>query len=114
MIIPTEEIKKVHKFIFEHGCIVVEDKPTFEEHPMIDVTNHKVMKIVKSMTSKGLLNRRFVWNHAYYTINDAGIAWLRKKLFLENTEYPATHAGLGAVPSKKEEVAAEEAPAFRR
>ena len=113
MIIPTEEIKKVHKFIFEHGCIVVEDKPTFEEHPMIDVTNHKVMKVVRSMTSKGLLDRRFIWNHAYYTVNDAGITWLRKKLFLDNTEYPATHTALAAMP-EKDEPATEETPTFRR
>ncbi|OAG29529.1 small subunit ribosomal protein S1e [Nematocida displodere] len=112
MIIPTQEIKKVHEFIFTNGCIVVEDKSTLENHPMIDVTNHKVMKIVKSMNSKGLFDREFIWKHAYYTLNHTGIQWLRNKLYLGAEEYPATHS---AMPLESEkEVAAEEATMFRR
>ncbi|KAI5187398.1 small subunit ribosomal protein S10e [Nematocida homosporus] len=104
MIIPTKEIKKVHEFIFRNGCIVVEDKPTFDFHPLIDVTNHKVMKIVKSMNSKGLFDRQFIWKHAYYTLNDTGVEWLRKKLYLGIDEYPATHT---PVPAAEKEVVAE-------
>ncbi|KAI5172750.1 small subunit ribosomal protein S10e [Nematocida sp. LUAm3] len=91
MIIPTKEIKRVHEFIFKNGCIVVEDNATFDMHPMIDVTNHKVMKIVRSLTSKGVLTRQFIWRHAYYTITNEGVEWLRRKLYLGEEEHPATH-----------------------
>ncbi|KAI5189340.1 small subunit ribosomal protein S10e [Nematocida sp. AWRm77] len=106
MIIPTSEIKRVQKFIFKHGCIVVEDNPTIEkDHPMIPVTNHKVMKIVKSMNSKGLFDREFIWNHAYYRLNAEGIEYLRESLLLGPYDCPETHISIK--PTGEQELAAE-------
>lgn len=101
MIIPTKEIKQVNEYIFHYGCIVVEDKNTAETHPHISVANYKVMKIVRSLCSKGFLDREFVWRHAYYTITPEGIEWLRKKLYLGAEEYPMTHTGAQISPEKE-------------
>jgi len=113
MIIPTREIKLVHEYLFRNGCMVVEDKPTFDLHPLLPVTNHKVMKVVRSLTSKGVLSRQFIWKHAYYTVTMDGVAWLREKLLLEEDAYPKTHSAM--VGGAEKEAVAEGAPAkFRR
>lgn len=112
MIIPTQEIRAVREFLFKHGCIVVEDNKTLENHKHVGVSNLKVMKILRSMLSKELVDKVFVWRHAYYTLTDEGISWLRNKLYLGEDVYPLTHS---AIPMASEHaILADGAPKFRR
>lgn len=114
MIIPTHEIREVYEFLFKHGCLVVEYKPTAESHPMINVTNHKVMKIMKRLISKNVVSKTFVWRHAYYTLTDDGIVWLRNILYLDETASPITHVSVPIISEKTALTADDAEPNFRR
>lgn len=48
------------------------------KHPEIDVPNLEVIKIMQSLTSKGLVKTQFSWQWYYYTLTNEGIDYLRE------------------------------------
>ena len=55
------------------------------KHPDVDVPNLEVIKMMQSLTSKGLVKTQFSWQYYYYTLTDEGIDYLRecKKSFIK-------------------------------
>ena len=52
------------------------------KHTELEVPNLEVIKIMQSLTSKGLVKTQFSWQWYYYTLTDEGIDYLREcKLF---------------------------------
>ncbi|KAI5180477.1 small subunit ribosomal protein S10e [Nematocida sp. AWRm80] len=111
MHIPTSEIKEVYNFVFSNGVVVTKDSKPLEKHDLMNVSNLKVKKVLKKLTSMGYLTREFIWNHAYHTITDKGIKGLREKLFLEETAVPSTHESMMSKVELKQEIEAD-APLF--
>ena len=50
------------------------------EHKDTGLPNLKVWMLTRSLHSKGYLDLTYSWQHYYYTLNDEGIEYLRKKL----------------------------------
>ena len=48
------------------------------------------MKLGLSLTSRGFVNERFVWQYYYYTLTDEGIEYLREYLHLPAETVPDT------------------------
>ena len=60
-------------------------------HKDTTIDNLKVWMLSRSLHSKGYLDLTFSWQHYYYTLNDEGIEYLRKKLGITGDEVkPAT------------------------
>ncbi|EIJ89544.1 small subunit ribosomal protein S10e [Nematocida parisii] len=91
MHIPTNEIKEVQRFIFDKGCIVVQFNRSLKPHPYVNVANFKVMKIVRSLYSKGCVEKVFAWRDGYYVINKKGIEYIRRKHYLTENDYPSLY-----------------------
>lgn len=107
MHIPTREIKEVQRFIFDNGCIVVEHNRTLKPHPMVNISNFKVMKIVKSLFSRGCVEKSFAWKHGYYTITTKGIEYIRRKHYLTENDYPRLYDSNPLAANKEVEEEAE-------
>jgi small subunit ribosomal protein S10e len=113
MIVATEELRAVYRFLFKTGCLVVEDNKTLENHPYVGISNIKVLKAMKLLRAKKLVDKQFVWRHSYYRLNDKGICWMREKLYLDAEELPITHTAMPLI-NEQTPVVAEGAPKFRR
>ena len=48
------------------------------KHTELEVPNLEVIKIMQSLTSKGLVKTQFSWQWYYYTLTDEGIDYLRE------------------------------------
>lgn len=108
MHIPTNEIKEVQRFIFDNGCIVVEHSRTLQPHPDFSISNLKVMKIVRSLVSRGCLDKAFAWKHGYYTLTTKGIEYIRRKHYLTENDYPVLYDSNPLAETKEVEEEAEE------
>lgn len=90
MRLSTDEMVKIKSYFFKEGVCLVEDR-TEEPHPDLGINSKEVMKMFKSLVSKGIARRTFIWRHAYYFITKTGIDMLRKDLCLEEEDVPLTH-----------------------
>ncbi|ESW98565.1 40S ribosomal protein S10 [Ogataea parapolymorpha DL-1] len=89
MLIPKEDRKKIHQYLFKEGVLVA--KKDFEiQHDDIDTKNLYVIKAMQSLTSKGYVKTQFSWQYYYYTLTDEGINYLREYLALPETIVPNT------------------------
>merc|ERR1712032_206158 len=61
------------------------------QHQQIEVSNLKVMMIVKSLKSQGYLNDVFNWQWCYYTVTMKGVGFLAKSLGVSGDVVPATN-----------------------
>lgn len=82
MRLTTDEMVQMKNYFFSEGVCLVEDNKE-ELHPELKLKNGEVMKFFKSLVSKGIARREFVWKHAYYFITPAGISMLRDELCLK-------------------------------
>ncbi|KAF8297487.1 putative 40S ribosomal protein S10 [Trypanosoma cruzi] len=55
------------------------------------VPSIQVMQLMRSMKSRGLIKEQFAWRHFYWFLNDEGVEYLRKYLFLAHDAVPNTH-----------------------
>lgn len=90
MRLTTDEMLKIKEYFFREGVALVEDKTT-ELHDDLQINSHEVMKMFKSLVSKGIARKVFVWRHAYFFITTAGIDILKEELVKEEEEMPITH-----------------------
>jgi hypothetical protein len=71
--------------------IVAKKDYNLAKHPDIEeASNLEVIKLMTSLTSKDLVSCRFCWKHYYWFLNYAGVAFLRKYLFLAENVVPNT------------------------
>ncbi|ODQ64055.1 hypothetical protein NADFUDRAFT_47794 [Nadsonia fulvescens var. elongata DSM 6958] len=91
MLIPKEDRKKIHVYLFKEGVVVAKKDFDQPKHEEIDTRNLYVIKALQSLTSKGFVKTRFSWNYYYYTLTDEGVEYLREWLHLPQEIVPATH-----------------------
>jgi small subunit ribosomal protein S10e len=70
--------------------VCVARKDPFGVHAEINVPNLYVMKLMQSLTSKGLVTATFNWSHHYWFLTNTGIEHLREYLGLPEEIVPAT------------------------
>lgn len=102
MRLSTNEMIKIKSYFFKEGVCLVEDR-TEDPHPDLGINSKEVMKMFKSLVSKGIARKTFVWRHAYYFITQAGIEMLKDEFCLEEEEFPLTHID-STHPSRMEQV----------
>lgn len=102
MLIPTDQRRKIHEYLFKEGVCVA--KKDFEcIHEDLQVKNLYVIKAMQSLNSKGYVKTQFSWQWYYYTLTDEGVEYLREWFHFPSEVVPATHRSVR-----------EEAPAPRR
>ncbi|KAF5092448.1 hypothetical protein D0Z03_002858 [Geotrichum reessii] len=91
MLIPNEDRRKIHSYLFQEGVVVAQKDYNKAVHEEIETKNLYVIKALQSLTSKGFVKTRFSWQYYYYTLTDSGVEYLRNWLGLPNGVVPATH-----------------------
>ena len=89
MLIPKTDRKAIFNYLFQEG-VVVAKKDFHTIHSEIKVPNLHVVKLLQSLTSKGLVNSRFSWQYYYYYLTNEGIDYLRQVLALPSDIVPKT------------------------
>ncbi|KAF7701480.1 40S ribosomal protein S10-B [Cucumispora dikerogammari] len=92
MRIKTDEIVKIKEYLFETGVILTHDDALSNTmHPELNLPDKKIMAYLKTLVSKGYLEKIFVWQHGYYSLTDEGVDFLREDLCMDEAEMPRTH-----------------------
>ena len=87
MIITRNERISIYTELFKRGVTVV--KLEKQKNKKNEALKSKVL--LKSLHSKGLVKETFSWQFHYYTLNDAGVCYLRKYLNIPEKVVPMTH-----------------------
>ncbi|ODV67803.1 Plectin/S10 [Hyphopichia burtonii NRRL Y-1933] len=90
MLIPREERKKIHQYLFQEGVVVAKKDYDQPKHDEIDTKNLFVIKALQSLTSKGYVKTQFSWQYYYYTLTDEGVEYLRNELSIPEGILPVT------------------------
>lgn len=90
MLIPKEDRKKIHQYLFQEGVVVAKKDFDQPKHEEIDTRNLYVIKALQSLTSKGYVKTQFSWQYYYYTLTDEGVDFLRSELNIPEGILPMT------------------------
>ncbi|CCE78501.1 Piso0_001124 [Millerozyma farinosa CBS 7064] len=90
MLIPKEDRKKIHQYLFQEGVVVAKKDFNAPKHDEIDTKNLYVIKALQSLTSKGFVKTQFSWQYYYYTLTDEGVEYLRTELNIPEGILPLT------------------------
>ncbi|MCJ1312901.1 hypothetical protein MMC25_006577 [Agyrium rufum] len=90
-LIPKEDRKKIHEYLFREGVATAKKDFNLPKHGDIDTKNLFVVKACQSLTSRGYLKTQFSWQWYYYTLTPEGLDYLREWLHLPAEIVPATH-----------------------
>ncbi|AOW27798.1 40S ribosomal protein S10-A [Candida albicans P57072] len=90
MLIPKEDRKKIHQYLFQEGVVVAKKDFNQPKHDEIDTRNLFVIKALQSLTSKGYVKTQFSWQYYYYTLTDEGVEFLRTELNIPEGILPLT------------------------
>ncbi|KAJ5391283.1 Plectin/S10 domain-containing protein [Penicillium cosmopolitanum] len=82
MLIPKDDRKKIHEYLFREGVLVAKKDFNLPKHGDIDTKNLYVIKACQSLTSRGFLKTQFSWQYYYYTLTPEGLDYLREWLHL--------------------------------
>ncbi|KAJ5259558.1 hypothetical protein N7478_012539 [Penicillium angulare] len=91
MLIPKDDRKKIHEYLFREGVLVAKKDFNLPKHGDIDTKNLFVIKAMQSLTSRGFVKTQFSWQYYYYTLTPEGLDYLREWLHLPAEVVPATH-----------------------
>ncbi|KAL2811085.1 Plectin/S10 domain-containing protein [Aspergillus granulosus] len=91
MLIPKEDRKKIHEYLFREGVLVAKKDFNLPKHGDIDTKNLYVIKACQSLNSRGYVKTQFSWQYYYYTLTPEGLDYLREWLHLPAEVVPATH-----------------------
>ena len=92
VLVSKEEKRALYSYLLREGVLVVKKDPYLTKHHSIEgVHNLKVMMIVKSLKSRGYLNDVYSWKWSYYTVTNAGVAYLVKSLGVSADVVPSTY-----------------------
>ena len=70
--------------------VCMENPTVTENHPNVAVPNLYVWLLLKSLTSKELVKKTFAWRHAYCSLTDAGIEYMRQYMGIPSDVVPKT------------------------
>ena len=90
MIIDRNDKKTVYKQIFKDGLLVVKKNKKFSFTIEKEMESLVVIKLMKSLVSKGYVKEKFCWKYYYFVLNDKGIEFLRKYLNVPENVIPLT------------------------
>lgn len=90
VLIPKENRRKLYENLVSEGVIVVKKDPTLQKHQEVEIPNLHVMMMMKSLTSKGLVEEDFNWLWSYYKLNNDGLTQLRDYLGFPPEVIPKT------------------------
>lgn len=90
MIIPEQNRKEISKYLFQEGVCYAKKDYNLAKHPLIDVPNLQVIKLMQSFKSKEFVRETFAWMHYYWYLTNDGIEFLRTYLNLPSEIVPAT------------------------
>ncbi|EPR79438.1 40S ribosomal protein S10 [Spraguea lophii 42_110] len=90
MQLSREDQVAIRKYLFRESICLVKDKDN-GNHPELNINNKQVMKFLRSYVSRGLVEKVFVWQHAYFLLKSEGVDVLREELYLDETEVPLTY-----------------------
>ncbi|KAJ5156255.1 hypothetical protein N7492_009058, partial [Penicillium capsulatum] len=91
MLIPKDDRKKIHEYLFREGVLVAKKDFNLPKHAEIDTKNLYVIKACQSLNSRGYIKTQFSWQYYYYTLTPEGLDYLREWLHLPAEVVPATH-----------------------
>ncbi|KAJ5971932.1 uncharacterized protein N7479_001850 [Penicillium vulpinum] len=91
MLIPKDDRKKIHEYLFREGVLVAKKDFNLPKHGDIDTKNLYVIKALQSLDSRGFVKTQFSWQYYYYTLTPEGLDYLREWLHLPAEVVPATH-----------------------
>ncbi|KAJ5138389.1 uncharacterized protein N7515_003237 [Penicillium bovifimosum] len=91
MLIPKDDRKKIHEYLFREGVLVAKKDFNLPKHAEIDTKNLYVIKALQSLDSRGFVKTQFSWQYYYYTLTPEGLDYLREWLHLPAEVVPATH-----------------------
>jgi len=112
VIISKTEKRAVFNYLLREGVITVRKDSYLPKHQHLDqIPNLKVQMLVKSLKSKGYLNEVFSWNWSYYTLTNAGVAYLVKTLGVSADVVPLTFKKKRVVAAPKADDEGDEKPA---
>ena len=89
MYMPTAIRRKILRYLFENGVLVVSDNQS-AKHEELDCLNIYPYQIGRAFVSKEFCKKTYAWSHAYYTLTDKGIEYLRNYFGLPANAAPAT------------------------
>lgn len=72
------------------GVLFAKKDYNLPKHPLIDVPNLQVIKLMQSFKSKEYVRETFGWMHYYWFLTNDGIEFLRTYLNLPSEIVPAT------------------------
>lgn len=72
------------------GVLYAKKDYNLPKHPLIDVPNLQVIKLMQSFKSKEYVRETFAWEHYYWYLTNDGIEHLRTLLNLPSEIVPAT------------------------
>ena len=70
------------------------------KHPLIDVPNLQVIKLMQSFKSREFVRETFAWEHYYWYLTNDGIEHLRSYLNLPSEIVPATLKKAAKAPAR--------------
>jgi len=92
VLVSKAERRAIYAYLLREGVIVVKKDHYLPAHQHIpEVSNLKVMMIVKSLKSQGYLQDIFNWQWCYYTVTNKGVNFLTKVLGVSSEVVPATY-----------------------
>ena len=71
------------------------------KHPLIDVPNLQVIKLMQSFKFKEYVRETFAWEHYYWYLTNDGIEFLRTFLNLPSEIVPATLKKIAKAPPRQ-------------
>ncbi|KMZ60116.1 40S ribosomal protein s10 [Zostera marina] len=90
MIITKKNRHEICKYLFQEGVLYAKKDYNLPQHPLIDVPNLQVIKLMQSFKSKEYVRETFAWMHYYWYLTNDGIEYLRTFLNLPSEIVPAT------------------------
>nr|GMD11222.1 T-complex protein 1 subunit epsilon [Ipomoea batatas] len=90
MIISEKNRREICKYLFQEGVCYAKKDYNLAKHPLIDVPNLQVIKLMQSFKSKEYVRETFAWMHYYWYLTNDGIEFLRTYLNLPSEIVPAT------------------------
>ena len=57
--------------LISEGVLTCKKDPFLPKHPLIDVPNLHVMKLLQSLKSRGHIHEIFAWRNYYFTLTDS-------------------------------------------
>ncbi|ABW98078.1 rps10b (nucleomorph) [Hemiselmis andersenii] len=90
MIIKKKDKKLIYTQLFKDGLLVVKKEKKFFLEKEKQIESIIVIKLLKSLVSKGFVKESFCWKYYYFILNDRGIEFLRNYLQIPSDVIPLT------------------------